>query len=118
MSLVIDVGRILLKHIEQTQIPDNLLITYGQVARLLPYNYSPRNLDKPLGVLSSYCREMGLPLISTIVVNQETMMPGAGYFKEFFPGAKEIQWPEIFDREFNRIKEWHDWTPLAIQLRI
>jgi hypothetical protein len=118
LSLVIDVGKILLKHIEQVQTPDDLLITYGKVAHLLPYDYNPRNLDGPLGALSRYCMELGLPLISTIVVNQDTLMPGAGYYKEFFPNTKEMQRPEIFVREFNHIKEWHDWTPLAIKLRI
>lgn len=113
-TLVIDVSKILLKHIEQAQTPDDLLITYGKVAHLLPYDYNPRNLDRPLGTLSRHCKELGLPLISTIVVNQDTMMPGAGYYREFFPSAKEIQRTEIFVREFNRVKEWHNWASLAI----
>jgi hypothetical protein len=116
LDLTMKVGIILLKHIESLGEYDELLITYGEVARRLPDNFNPRNLDMPLGTLSGWCEELGLPLISTIVVNQGTLMPGAGYFKEFFPSAKEQQWPEIFVREFNRVKECRDWTLLAVEL--
>lgn len=116
MSLVVDVGEILLHHIEHIGKYDELLITYGDVAKQLPYAFNPRNLDHPLGTLSEYCEELELPLISTIVVNQEEMMPGAGYFKWFFSGTKASQWPEVFMKQYKRVKECRDWSPLAEKL--
>jgi hypothetical protein len=114
--LVVDVGEILLDHIENCEDDDDLLITYGEVARRLPYEFNPRNLDSPLGTLSDTCKDMGLPLISTIVVNQEEKMPGVGYFKYFFGERKKLQWVDIFIEQLNRVKECDDWTPLAEEL--
>lgn len=115
-SLVVDVGKILLNHIEHLGKYDDLPITYSDVANKLPYEFNPRNLDQPLGTLSEYCKESGLPLISTIVVNKDTYMPGAGFFRWFFPGSKEAQWPEIFVEQYNRVKTCHEWSPLAEKL--
>ena len=116
MSLVVDVGEILLHHIEHIGKYDELLITYGDVAKQLPYAFNPRNLDHPLGTLSDYCKDLGLPLISTIVVNQDEMMPGTGYFKYFFPSAKVSQRPDIFMEQYMRVKACWDWSPLAEEL--
>lgn len=112
-NLVVDVGKILLNQVEELEEP---LITYGDLARLLPYEFNPRNLDDPLGNLSDQCAEMGLPLISTIVVNKDTMQPGAGYFNYFFPGTKELQRIDIFIEQYDRVKKCRDWTPLAKRL--
>ena len=113
-GLVLDVGRILLEHIHTAQIADDLLITYGDVARKLPYEFNPRNLDSPLYELSSLCEELGLPLISTIVVNQDTLMPGHGYYNAFFVGVKtEQKRIEAFTQQFYKVSQCKDWRPLA-----
>lgn len=116
MSLVVDVGKILLHHIEHVGKYDDLTITYGAATRQLPYEFNPQNLDRPLGTLSAYCLELGLPLISTIVVNKDEGIPGAGYFKTFFPGSKASQRPDIFMEQYNRVKACHNWVPLEEKL--
>lgn len=116
MGLVVDVGKILLHHIEHVGRYGDLLITYGDVTKQLPYEFNPRNLDQPLGILSEDCSELGLPLISTIVVNQDEMMPGAGYFKTFFSGIKASQRPDIFMEQYSRVKACHNWAPLERKL--
>jgi hypothetical protein len=109
-NLIVDVGEILLNRVKELKEP---LITYGDLARLLPYEINPRNLDDPLGNLSDQCKELGLPLISTMVVNKDTMQPGAGYFNYFFPGTKELRRIEIFIEQYDRVKKCRDWTALA-----
>lgn len=114
LALVVDVGRALLAHIHKASHEDALLITYGDLAGKLPYEFNPRKLDSPLWELSSLCEEMNLPLISTLVVNQDTLMPGIGYFKAFFPDTRtEMQRISVFTDEFKRAAECKDWRPLA-----
>lgn len=116
-GLVVDVGKALIEFVEDNAGSD-LIITYGGLARRLPYEFNPRNLDMPLGTLSDICKEIGLPLISTVVVNRDELMPGPGYFKYFFPTAKISDREGIFIKEYNRVKGCRDWTPLANELGI
>lgn len=88
---------------------NNLEITYGKLAKMLPFEYNPRNLDKPLGVISSICKENNLPLISGVVVNGETKMPGEGFFKEFFSGRSMGEWEEIYKNNLFEIKNCKLW---------
>lgn len=115
-ALVVDVGRILLERIKAAVNDEDFLITYGDLAGKLPYEVNPRNLDHPLGELSDLCKELELPLISTIVINRDSYQPGAGYFKYFFPGTKEADWIEIFNKQYDLVKQCSDWTPLAEEL--
>ena len=115
-ALVVDVGRILLERIKAAVNDEDFLITYGDLAGKLRYEVNPRNLDHPLGELSDLCKELELPLISTIVINKESYQPGAGYFKYFFPGTREEDWIGIFNEQYELVKQCRDWTPLAEEL--
>lgn len=116
LTLVVDVGRILLDYIQNSNKDDYLFITYGDLAKKLPYEFNPRNLDRPLGALSDYCRDLGLPYISTIVVNQDTLMPGVGFYKEFFPATKESEQYKLAFEQNKLVRQCRDWTPLAAEL--
>lgn len=112
------IGRILLKHIEANRKYGDLSITYGNVAMQLSADFNPKNLSIPLGELSDLCRELGLPLISTIVVKQDTMLPGDGYYHYYFPGSYESEWEAIFEEQHRLVLECEDWSPLAKELGI
>ena len=45
-------------------------ITYGKLASKVDRDFNPRNLDKPLGVVSSACIENNLPPVSGVVINK------------------------------------------------
>lgn len=94
------------------KINKEFLITYGDLARQLPFDINPRNLDHPLGRLSDLCKENGMPLISSIVVNNDSYRPGAGYFKYYFPGSPEREWDDIFVEQLNKIKNYKGWESL------
>ena len=87
------------------------IIKYGDLVKKIPEEIEPINLNHPLGNISEFCKEHDMPLLSTIVVNKDTLIPGDGYFDEFFSGSK-IDHVEIFMREFNRVKAYKDWDRL------
>jgi len=89
------------------------LITYGDLSRQLSAYISPRNLDHPLGQVSDFCKEYGMPLLSVIVVNQDTLRPGDGFFKYFFPKAKRSAWDEIYIQQLSLVKAYKQWDRLA-----
>ena len=106
-SLVIDVAINLLRHI----LENNEIIQYGELAKLLsPPMENPRNLDRPLGCISDACKENGLPLLSVMVVNKETSMPGDGFFKYFYPQLKSEQWIEKFIEEYKKVQQFDKWN--------
>lgn len=102
------VATILLKHVIDNQ-ENNLVITYGKLVKKLPFEYNPRNLDKPLGVISSTCRENNLPPISGVVVNGDTGLPGEGFYREFFSGNPMSEWEEIYKNTVLAIKNCRLW---------
>ena len=70
----------LLQHIISTK----QFITYGQLSLKMSFDISPRIIERPLGRISYACTNNGLPPISAMVVNQETQMPGKGFFDAYF----------------------------------
>ena len=56
---------------------DDVLITYGELAeRMRMDSRAGRTLAISLGIVGEYCRVNGLPTLNSIVVNQETGVPG------------------------------------------
>ena len=51
-------------------------LTYGRLAKMI--GMGPGTLARPLGHVMKYCAVNGLPPLTTLVVNQETGMPGWG----------------------------------------
>lgn len=61
----------------RTRRPDDALITYGELAeRMQMDSKAGVTLGIPLGIIGEYCRLNGLPTLNSIVVNQETGVPG------------------------------------------
>lgn len=113
---VIEIARILAGRILDKE--EKPLITYGELAKQLPYSISPRNLDGPLGTLSDICQYHGMPLLSTIVVNKDHSRPGDGYFKVFFQGKAENEWDQIFFEQLNKVENYKHWDKLLKVLHI
>lgn len=88
------------------------LITYGDLSKQLSSYIAPRNLDLPLGQVSDFCKEYGMPLLSVIVVNQDTLSPGDGFFKYFFPEAKRNAWVDIYIQQLSMVKAYKHWDRL------
>lgn len=87
------------------------LITYKELCRRVGFPSDPRHIEKYLGFVSFACRENGLPLLSALVVNEQNMIPGDGFFKAYFPGRrmKENEKDELFMQIYNEIREYPHW---------
>lgn len=118
LALLRSIARILLKHIDSNRKYGDLSITYGNVALQISSSFNPKTLSLPLGELSDLCIDLELPLISTIVVNQDSMLPGDGYFNYFFPDSEEWEWEDIYKEQHQLVLECEDWSPLAEKLGI
>lgn len=91
-------------------------ITYGKLASKIDRDFNPRNLDKPLGVVSSVCIENNLPPVSGVVINKEFKLPGEGFYKEFFSGRKMNEWEEIYKNNILEIKTCNLWKDFLIAI--
>ena len=92
--------------------PSDPYITYKDLSKLcngIPHYHL--EMDEPLGELSSLCKELGLPYISSVVYTQESGLPGGGFFKAFYPGVSRDKWMEIFikcGKDVENCSKWKD----------
>lgn len=57
-------------------------IAYGELAELINNkSVTADSLRVYLGEVSTYCKEHGLPAITSLVVNKETRTPGLGFYE-------------------------------------
>ena len=99
-NTIITIAKILINEVRQSHT-----ISYGELARAMGMErrVPATRLAAPLGKLSTICQYSDLPLISSIVINRQTGMPGAGFYNEFFSGVDEADWPDIFTNERNSV---------------
>lgn len=86
------------------------IIAYSDLTKLLSFDINPRNIEGQLGNISQACLDNGLPPLSAIVVNKETLMPGDGFFKFFYPGLKGDERIVKFFALRKEIIEFEDWN--------
>lgn len=84
-------------------------ITYGKLCKRLKYDINPRVVEKMLGDVSFACKENGLPPLSAIVINQETGIPGSGFFEAYYPGLKVDEQYAKFIEILNQILDYPHW---------
>jgi hypothetical protein len=58
----------------------NEVIEYSRLSREIGGIIPPVKLNEPLGEISLRCIRKGFPPLSAIVVNQQTQLPGEGFF--------------------------------------
>lgn len=79
---VIEIAIKLLKHVISNK-KEGGLITYGELSKGLSFPMNSQNIEQQLGRISFACKENGLPPISVMVVNKDTLMPGIGFYKAY-----------------------------------
>jgi hypothetical protein len=82
------------------------IITYGELANVMGYA-DAHYLDYILSHIQYYCQQSGLPLLNSIVVNQETGLPGEGIT------VKPEQIPLIHMQVFRQ--NWFDIVPPTME---
>lgn len=109
-SIDYKVAELLLNHVINNL--DNPIITYGELASKISPNFNPQNLSEPLGNISDLCKENGFPLISGVVVNKDTGLPGEGFYTYFFNERPMREWEDIFRKCLSDVKRCTRWQEL------
>lgn len=109
------VAEILLNHVINNR--NDPVITYGELAKKIDSDFNPHNLGRYLGNISDVCKENGLPLISGIVVNKDTGLPGEGFFDYYYNGIPMKKWMDVFEEckyAVINCKYWQDFLDSVI----
>ena len=89
------------------------LLTYSDLCRICKIDISPRLLGAPLGEISSIAYELGLPLLSALVCNKSTSMPGDGFYQLFVDLKGKSKDPdEAWVKEVADIYACNEWDRL------
>lgn len=88
-------------------------VTYDELARFVGMNR--RNVGDEIVDISILCHELGLPLLSAKVVNQQTRLPGKGYYdlRESLGIPREGKTDrEIYNADRKAILDCEEWYKL------
>lgn len=94
---------------------EKALITYGDLCKRASNVVTPRNSAKYIGDLSEICYEHNMPLISIMVVNGDTYMPGEGFYKlyEELTGKIVEDKEQLVKEELGKVRTYSKWETLA-----
>ena len=88
------------------QADTSSIITYGELAEIMDIHHRP--LNYVLGHIMNFCEQNDLPPLTSIVVNQDTGVPGDGFTAE-----KAAQIPAKHIEVFRY--DWFDIIPPTIE---
>lgn len=94
---------------------DQALITYGEMCNRANNIIDPRGSAGYIGDLSLFCYENDMPLISVMVVNSDTYMPGAGFFRLYtnLTGNTVDDEFSVFKEELKKVRDYEHWYKLS-----
>ena len=80
------------------------VIEYSRLSREIGGIIPPIKLNEPLGEISFRCIKKGFPPLSAIVVNQQTQLPGEGFFtwvasKMGYTDLSHSEWEDFFNKQ-------------------
>lgn len=92
----------------------NEVIEYNRISKLLGGIVSPIRLNEPLGEISDRCIKLGFPPLSAIVVNQDTRLPGQGFFtwvaaQMGYPNLIPSKWEEFYHKQEEKVFDCVNW---------
>jgi len=96
--------------------PQSAMMSYGELCKLVGNKTDPRSVAGFIGDLSVWCYEIGAPMISVLIYNKGSNIPGKGFFtlysdlygKRVKKGEEEI----IFVDEVNKVFCYKQWERL------
>lgn len=108
-----DLAKVLLMCINNDK--EQALITYKDMCNRANNIINPRTSSGYLGDLSLLCYENNMPLISVMVVNSDTYMPGAGFFRLYkdLTGNEIDDEFSIFKEQLNKVRDYDNWDSFA-----
>lgn len=108
-----DLAKVLLMCINNDK--EQALITYKDMCNRANNIINPRTSSGYLGDLSLLCYENNMPLISVMVVNSDTYMPGSGFFRLYkdLTGNEIDDEFSIFKEQLNKVRDYDNWDSFA-----
>lgn len=113
-------ARILLDRIFTTSAETDPIIYYNEISAQTGRNCHIE-VGKDVGKLSTYCNDLGLPLISVIVVGKKDDKPGKGFFslrKQLRGNNQNKNDEEIIKYEMEEVKKCKKWYKLEDKLEL
>lgn len=94
---------------------EKALITYGEMCNRANNIIDPRTSAGYIVDLSIICYENDMPLISVMVVNGETYMPGGGFYRLYteLTGNEVDDEMSVFKEELKKVIEYQYWDKLS-----
>lgn len=99
---------------------EQALITYKEMCNRANNIIDPRTSSGYIGDLSLICYENDMPLISVMVLNGDTYMPGSGFFRLYteLTGNEVYDEFSVFKEELNKVREYENWDRLVELLNL
>lgn len=117
-ELICAIAKILVCRLKSHSNPRVEYLPLSNMLNGLEFNTTARSLDNSLGALSDYCKDIGLPPLSALVVNNSTKFPGDGYFRYFYSHiTDESLWEGVWRKDFEEVIA-ADWVPLIEFLQL
>jgi len=92
-------------------------ITYKELSDNLSFKPDPHTvLPKILGNVNSICNDLDLPIISALVVNKDSKLPGDGFLeicREYGKDIENLTAREVYHNERQAIRDCNKWQDLA-----
>lgn len=117
------IAQILVEYVKKNQIK----LEYGELSKILNDRFG-LDVDKHFGLkhyfdkISRKCHELGLPLISAVVVSKDTQKPSSGFYVLYdeLYGTHNAGIPVLEERCLKCVKlellEEHDWEKLLLEI--
>ena len=91
-------------------------MSYGELCKLVGNKIDPRNIANYIGDLFVWCHKIGAPMISALIYNQGSNMPGKGFFRLYSDlydrNVKKEDEEKVFVDEVNKVLHYRKWDRL------
>lgn len=109
-----EIAKELIKRLRKN--PQSAMMSYGELCKLIGNKIDPRNISYYIGDLSVWCYEIGAPMISALIYNQGSNMPGKGFFRLYSDlygrNVKTEDEEIVFVNEVNKVLRYRKWDKL------
>lgn len=114
-----ELDREVIKAVVEVVTKNRSHVTYGYLADLIAgkrnSEMSAQAFGPSLGRIQKYCKEVGLPYLSVMVVGKETLLPNEGFFDEYReinPEYAALTDQEVIEKEQQACLACKDWQKL------
>lgn len=115
-----DIVKVLVDRLEKN--PQRAFISYEDLCNKIGNQVHYRSVAYYLGDISCWCDEIGAPMLSVLVINQNRNRPGKGFFKlyAYLHGLpmKAVDEETVFISEFNELVNYPHWDEVKFRLGI